>query len=295
MQAAAFVVSRLRQTITIDRAIAGLGNIELQCIPLAATGLTYTAERLGANLIVVNPEVEPGVGPLQPADFPRFRIGEIVEVTRAGTAQFYSIVAVNGGRLELDQNDAIPGAPGDDLRVRRVLPQDTGNGHWLSGRNGSRQAGNVLEFDVTSASFFPEDALVGVIDGDRTWPAMVDVANQDLEVFFVADPGLAAGTVVDLHGIDVVVSEDAATFTREDQALLMTVAMAGSAAGEVAIVQALRRATAWRPAPGSVPARCWFRMTKIMRSTGGNPLSITSWRTRSNTPNGGRSGSATSP
>jgi hypothetical protein len=153
----------------------------------------------------------------------------------------------------------------------------------------------VLEFDVTSASFFPEDALVGVIDGDRTWPAMVDVANQDLEVFFVADPGLAAGTVVDLHGIDVVVSEDAATFTREDQALLMTVAMAGSAAGEVAIVQALRRATAWRPAPGSVPARCWFRMTKIMRSTGGNPLSITSWRTRSNTPNGGRSGSATSP
>ena len=251
------VVSRLRQTITIDRAIAGLGASNLECVSLVAGGPTYTAERLGANQIAVNPEVQPaGGGPVQPADFPRFRMGEIVEVTRAGAAQIYSIDAVSGGRLDLDQNDTIPGAAGDALRVRRVLPSDPANGHWLAGRNGRSRPGNLLEFDVTSANVFGTGTRIGVIDGNRTWPAIVDAAAQDLQVFFAGDPGLATGTVVNLHGINVVASEDAASFTREDQTLLMTVAMGASAAGEVAIAQGFaasdRVASRARLSPGTL-------------------------------------------
>jgi large repetitive protein len=235
------VVSALRLSVRLDRAIPGLGARNLGCVALVGDGPVYTAERLDANQLALNPEVRLASGLPAAADFPRFRAGEVVQVVAAGGNTLFRIEGVRGGRLDLDGNAAIPGAAGDVLTVQRMLPSNPSNGHWLIGRNGIRETpGGRLRFDVTSANAFPTGAAVGVIDGNRTWPARVDAAAQEVQVVFAADPGLPAAAVVELHGLVVVASEDTAVFTREDQALLATVGMAAPAAGatEVALAQA---------------------------------------------------------
>lgn len=250
------VVTRLQLTFTLDRALAGLAADNLQCVQLIASGPVYTAELLGANQLALNPEIRTTGRADVAADFLRVREGEILAVTEAAGTQWFRVQMVRGGRLDLDTNAALAGSVGDKITVQRMLPDDPGNGHWLLGQNGASQAGNRLQFDVTSGNLFPTGRVIGVIDGNRTWPAAVTGANQDLRVSFAADPGIAAGTAIDLFQIDVKASEDVAEVMREDQALLATVAMGASVPGEVALAQAFtassRVAASARLSPGTL-------------------------------------------
>ncbi len=238
------VVTRVRVAPTFDRVVPVTGD-GVQAVLLRADGFRYEAERLAADRLVVHARAE-GPGGLVDVAFPRFGVGETVEVSwgpgGAGGRERVRVAAVSGTTLSLEGGGPVPSVT--DARVQRLVPDDPGNGSSFLARDGEAGAapGARIDFSVWQPDAFAEDSVVGIVQGDRTWPAVVTAASQDLRVDFGADPGLS-GTA-DLAPVTVLGSVVAGRFVRDGDALLIADDTTGiaSAAGELVLVTGYRDA-----------------------------------------------------
>lgn len=143
---------------------------------------------------------------------PRFRVGELVEVSWGSTPpgapipviagfQQYRVTAVEGTTLTLaDDNIPLPPVT-PDLLVTRLSPLDPGIGGSRAGIRGAPVGGvpgpngttlaSQIQFEVWRPSDFPPNMRIAIVDGDHCHAAAVNPAAQKaVQVEFTASPGV---------------------------------------------------------------------------------------------------------
>lgn len=220
------LVTRVRVTPTFDRAIA-VGAGSLGAVPLARSGPAWTATRLADRQVVLNPAARTGATSSVPVEFPRVAPGETVDArwTDGGSQTGrYRVAAVAGLTLDLEGEPAI-GAAATDLRVTRLVPTDPATGGPLLARDGAGVGPSPtrqITFSTWEPGAFNPAAVVGITSGDRTDAAVVDPANQTVELTLATAAPLAVPGPVDIRLPTVERTGFAARFVREGDALLIT-------------------------------------------------------------------------
>ena len=216
------VVSRVRVTATFDRALPVSGD-GIEAVLLGPAGFLYEAERLADDRLLVHGRARNPGGAVDVA-LARFGEGETIEVSWAphggGDRDRFRVSAVSGTALTLEGGGAIT-ASRADLRVQRLVPADPDTGSTRIAREGQAGAAPVtrITFSVWRPDALPEGGVIGIVQDDRTWPAAVTGAAQDVRLEFGADTGLA-GTG-DIAAVNVLASRHAGRFLREGDALLI--------------------------------------------------------------------------
>lgn len=217
------VVRRIRVAPTFDRTVPVTGE-GIEAVLLGGRGFRYEAERLADDRLVARGRAEGSAGLVEVA-FPRFGKGETVEVSWAphgpGDRDRYRISHVSGTSVTLEGGGPVTAAR-TDLRIRRLVPVDPGTGSSLLAREGI--AGDVpgassVDFSVWNPLAFPEGRVVGVVQGEHTWPAVVTGVAQDVSLELGADTGLA-GTG-DVAAPAVTASQFVSRFVRDGDVLLV--------------------------------------------------------------------------
>ena len=225
------VVAAVRVTPTFDRDLA-VDPTDLVAVPLAAQGPAWTATRLADRQVVLDPRAATsaiGVAPVVTVavELPRLAVGETVQVDfRLGANDRvgqYRVTTVAGTTLDLDGQPAI-GAAATNVRVTRLVPGDPATGGHHLARDGTRVGATPtrrIAFSVWTPNAFPEGAVVGIVSGGVTTPAVVTAANQAVELTLVSATPPTPGAV-DVDVPRVLRTGLAARFLREGNAILVT-------------------------------------------------------------------------
>lgn len=223
------LVHKVRITPTFDRNLNVDGK-DLKAVRLGTSGPVWTATRVANTIVTLGTQVA-GVD----MQFPRFHIGELVRVnwTDSGSqSSDYRISKVQGLTLTLEGGTAGIAASASAITVQRIVPINPGNGDSLLAREGNRVGSsptNQITFSVWQPDAFPNTRLVGIISGDKTFPAMVTNANQDCEITFSANPGMT--NPVSIGSLNPSATGYATRFVREGDTLLVTDDTSGLSTG----------------------------------------------------------------
>lgn len=171
-------VRAVERDILVDRDYTTT-NTALELVKLQLSGFAYNATILaGTQQLVVQPMVNSGGTAVQ-ADMPQFFEGELVQVAGAGFSSQYRILQiVEGTVIELEGGAALAAAPAA-ITVQRLVvadPQTGGSRFAISGQpqlpntSGSTR---VFRFRVWSRDAVANGDLIGIVDSNRTMPAVV--------------------------------------------------------------------------------------------------------------------------
>ena len=214
------LVHKVRLTPTFDRNL-DVNEDNLTAVRLGTDGFVWTATRVANDILTLGTQVA-GVD----MQFPRFQTGEIVLVnwTDSGAqSSAYRVSKVQGLTLTLEGGTAVITAAASAITVQRLVPTDPGTGDSLLAREGKRvgaSPSNQITFSVWQPNAFPDTRVVGIISGDKTFPAVVTNANQDCEITFSANPGMT--NPVDIGSLNPSATGFATRFVREGDTILVT-------------------------------------------------------------------------
>ncbi len=209
--------------------IAGSVNFRVSRLIQNTPGFQWEASRVANDMVTIGGQAE-GMD----TQFPRFQTGEIVQINwvdGGNQESSYRISKVQGLTITLEGGDTI-GAPATNILVQRLIPGNPGTGDSILARDGVRKGAgpaNQITFSVWQPNAFPEGTNIGIISGDKTFPAVVTGANQDCEITFSAHPGL--GNPSDIKAVQPKETGHAARFVREGDTILISDDTAGLSTG----------------------------------------------------------------